>query len=195
VAGSRVGAVRDLGVRLTLDRLRPQPLDATWLLHTDADTTVPPDWALAHLEHAATGTCGVAGLAELVGATQLSVMAQRRYDALVREGLDGEQHGHVYGANLGVRADAYVAVGGFPPDGAGEDHGLWWRLHEAGYDLARPTMVRVRTSARLRGRAVGGLADLLLALHEGSAGEAMAPAPKRKRSRRHARLRTREGGA
>jgi glycosyltransferase involved in cell wall biosynthesis len=195
VAGSGVGAVRDLGVRLTLDRLRPQPLDATWLLHTDADTTVLPDWALAHLEHAATGMCGVAGLAELAGATRLSVMAQRRYDALVRDGLDGEQHRHVYCANLGVRADAYVAVGGFPADAPGEDHGLWWRLHEAGYDLARPTTVRVRTSARLRGRAVGGLADLLLTLHDRPAGEAMVSAPDAEEQSPARGLRTRECGA
>src|SRR3954447_11495301 len=37
--------------------------------------------------------------------------------------MHGTAHRHVYGANLGVRADAYLAVGGFPRDGAGEDHG------------------------------------------------------------------------
>jgi hypothetical protein len=164
VAGSGVGAVRDLGVRLTLERLRPQPLDATWLLHTDADTTVPPDWALAHLRHARAGACGVAGLADLRGGNRLSITAQRQYHALVSNGLDGDRHMHVYGANLGVRADAYVAVGGFPADGPGEDHGLWRRLDEAGYRLTCPTILRVRTSARLRGRAAGGLADLLRSL-------------------------------
>jgi glycosyltransferase involved in cell wall biosynthesis len=168
VAGSGVGAVRDLGVRLTLHRLRPQPLDATWLLHTDADTTVPPDWAVAHLRHAATGASGVAGLAELSEASHLSAVARRRYRTLVRDGLDGGQHGHVHGANLGVRADAYVAVGGFPSDGTGEDHGLWHRLDDAGYELARPTAVRVHTSARLRGGATGGLADLLRSLQIGA---------------------------
>jgi hypothetical protein len=167
VAGSGVGAVRDLGVRLTLERLRPQPLDATWLLHTDADTTVPPDWALAHLRYARAGACGVAGLADLSGGNRLSIAAQRQYHALVCDGLDGDRHMHVYGANLGVRADAYVAVGGFPTDGPGEDHGLWRRLDEAGYRLTCPTAVRVRTSARLRGRAAGGLADLLRTLDSG----------------------------
>jgi Glycosyltransferase like family 2 len=164
VAGAGVGAVRDLGVRLTLERLRPQPLDATWLLHTDADTTVPPDWALAHLRHARAGACGVAGLADLGWGDPLSIAAQQQYHALIRNGLDGDRHLHVYGANLGVRADAYVSVGGFPPDGPGEDHGLWRRLDEAGYRLTCPTTVRVRTSARLRGRAAGGLADLLRSL-------------------------------
>jgi hypothetical protein len=164
VVGSGVGAVRDLGVRLALERLHPRPLDATWLLHTDADTTVPPDWALAHLLHARSGACGVAGPADLGGGNRLSAAAQQQYHALVCDGLDGDRHMHVYGANLGVRADAYVAVGGFPPDGPVEDHGLWRRLYEAGYRLACPTAVRVRTSARRRGRAAGGLADLLRSL-------------------------------
>ena len=52
-----------------------------------------------------------------------------------------------------------------PPDGAGEDHGLWHRLAAGGYTLAQPVGIRVRTSARLRGRADGGLAGLLRALH------------------------------
>ncbi|GAA1207028.1 glycosyltransferase [Pseudonocardia alaniniphila] len=164
VAGSGVGAVRDLGVRLTLERLRPHRLDATWLLHTDADTTVPPDWALAHLRHAGAGVCGVAGLADLSGGNRLSIAAQQQYHALVGDRLDGDRHMHVYGANLGMRADAYVAVGGFPKDGPGEDHGLWRRLDEAGYRLTCPTTEPVRTSARLHGRAAGGLADLLRSL-------------------------------
>ena len=79
--------------------------------------------------------------------------------------MHGDTHRHVYGANLGVRADAYLAVGGFPPDGPGEDHGLWRRLGAAGYSLAQPTGVRVRTSARLHGRADDGLAGLLRSLH------------------------------
>jgi hypothetical protein len=69
----------------------------------------------------------------------------------------------VYGANLGVRADAYLAVGGFPPVGAGEDAALWRALAAAGLPTASPTSVRVRTSGRLHGRARGGLADLLRA--------------------------------
>jgi hypothetical protein len=50
-------------------------------------------------------------------------------------------------------------------DGPGEDHGLWRRLQGAGHPVVQPTDVAVRTSARLHGRAAGGLADLLRALH------------------------------
>ena len=104
-------------------------------------------------------------MADLGGTEHLTADALLRYRAIVDRGLHGETHRHVYGANLGVRADAYLAVDGFPPDGAGEDHGLWRRLRAAGYTLAQPVGVRVRTSARLHGRADEGLAGLLRSLH------------------------------
>ena len=163
-----MGALRDLGVREVLHRLAAHPPAGTWLLSTDADTTVPPDWALAHLRLAADGAHAVAGMADLAGVEHLAADALLRYRAIVERGLHGDTHRHVYGANLGVRADAYLAVGGFPPDGAGEDHGLWRRLRAAGYTLAQPSGVRVRTSARLHGRADGGLAGLLRCLHRRS---------------------------
>ena len=163
--GSGVGALRDLGLRAVLDRLSGHPAAGTWLLSTDADTTVPPDWVRAHLRHAADGVHAVAGLADLAATDHLAAGALWRYRAIVEHGLHGVTHHHVYGANLGVRADAYLAVGGFPADGSGEDHGLWQRLAAAGYTLVQPVGIRVRTSARLRGRADGGLAGLLRALH------------------------------
>lgn len=165
VVGSGVGALRALGLRRTLTRLGAHPADRIWLLSTDADTTVPPDWACAHLRLAAAGAHGVAGLAELAGKAHLSPDVLQRYRAHVASGLHDRHHEHVYGANLGFRADAYLAVGGFPIDGPGEDHGLWQRMTAAGYRLEHPTTVAVQTSARVRGRAEGGLADLLRSLH------------------------------
>ena len=163
--GSGVGALRDLGLRAVLDRLSGHPAAGTWLLSTDADTTVPPDWVRAHLQHAADGVHAVAGLADLAATDHLAAGALWRYRAIVEHGLHSLTHHHVYGANLGVRADAYLTVGGFPVDGSAEDHGLWQRLAAAGYTLVQPVGIRVRTSARLRGRADGGLAGLLRALH------------------------------
>lgn len=166
-ASGDVGMLRSVGLARALSRLRPHPTDRTWLLSTDADTTVPEDWVREHLRLAATGAHGVAGLAELDGAAHLSPEARRRYRAIVERGIRGRAHGHVYGANLGVRADAYLAVDGFPVGaGAGEDHGLWRQMAAAGYRLEHPTSLRVRTSARLHGRAEGGLADLLRALDD-----------------------------
>jgi len=164
-SGVDVGSLRSLGLRRALDRLRPHPAERIWLLSTDADSTVPPDWACAHLRLAAAGAHGVAGLAELAGGGHLSPEALRRYHAIVARGLHGRRHEHVYAANLGFRADAYLAVGGFPIQGPGEDHGLWRLMAAAGYRLEHPSTLRVQTSARLRGRADGGLADLLRSLH------------------------------
>jgi hypothetical protein len=160
-----VGTLRHLGVHHVLDRLADHPVSGTWLLSTDADTTVPADWALAHLHCARAGVHAVAGLADLGGTDHLSPTVRGRYCAILKHGRHGGTHTHVYGANLGVRADAYLAVGGFPRRRPGEDRGLWHRLHAAGYALHQPVDIRVRTSARLHGRASDGLADLLRSLH------------------------------
>jgi len=162
-----VGMLRSLGLSRALARLRPRPTDRTWLLSTDADTTVPTDWVCEHLRLAAGGAHGVAGLAELDGEAHLSSTARERYGEIVASGVQDGSHDHVYCANLGFRADAYLAVAGFPVGaGPGEDHGLWRRMAAAGYRLEHPTSLRVRTSGRLHGRAEGGLADLLLALQQ-----------------------------
>jgi glycosyltransferase involved in cell wall biosynthesis len=166
VAGSGVGALRDLGLRDALGRLRPQRPEAVWLLNTDADTTVPPGWASAHRVLALAGAAAVAGMVDLGGPHRLSDVAASRHAEIVGGLTDGDRHRNVYGANLGVRADAYLAVGGFPVDGAGEDHRLWSALRDAGYPVRQPTGLRVLTSARTVGRATGGLADLLHALHD-----------------------------
>ncbi|NMH96125.1 glycosyltransferase [Pseudonocardia acidicola] len=165
-----VGWIRDVGVRHLLGRLRGHAAETIWLLSTDADTRVPRDWATAHLWHAAGGAHGVAGLADLHAPARLSADVLERYEALVAEGLHDGWHDHVYAANLGFRADAYLAVGGFPVEGHGEEHGLWRRMAAAGYRLVAPTEVRVRTSARIRGRATGGLADLLRSMHRPAQG-------------------------
>jgi hypothetical protein len=67
----------------------------------------------------------------------------------------------VHGANLGVRADAYLDVGGWRDVRVSEDHCLWNRLIRRGWRLRSPTASVVLTSGRLRGRARGGFADTL----------------------------------
>ncbi|HEX3723217.1 MAG TPA: hypothetical protein VHV31_10520, partial [Nitrolancea sp.] len=72
-----------------------------------------------------------------------------------------EGHPHVHGANLGIRADTYLAIGGFAPLYVGEDVALAQRAVEAGATIARTATIPVMTSARLRGRVVGGFATYL----------------------------------
>ncbi len=157
-----VGTLRHLGLRRVLHRLAAHRTDRVWLLSTDADTTVGPEWVRDHLRHADDGAHAVAGLADLDG--PLTVDAAGAYARILRDGDRAGGHAHVYGANLGIRADAYLAVGGFPAVPHGEDHALAARVRAGGYRLVTALDGRVRTSARTHGRASGGLADLLAGL-------------------------------
>lgn len=161
-----VEQVRNHGVRRLLRRHAGTLTAQTWVLSTDADTVVPADWALRHLRHADTGADIVAGLADLDDPGTLSPEALCRYTDLVTAGSAEHRHTHAYGANLGVRAAPFLAVGGFPAVAAGEEHALLARLRGNGYRVAAPLDVRVRTSARRHGRAQGGLADLIDRLHD-----------------------------
>ncbi|WP_445190148.1 glycosyltransferase [Pseudonocardia sp. Cha107L01] len=163
-AGTGVGYVRDLGVRDVLHRLHLVPTDAIWLLSTDADTVVPPHWATEQLRYAAAGLHGVAGLAELADPSELSDHTRQRYRTIIASGMRGTTHEHLYAANLGVRADAYLRCGGFPSHDHGEERRLWAAMAAAGCRLRQPSNLRVQTSARTHGRAQGGVADLLQSL-------------------------------
>jgi hypothetical protein len=164
-----IGEVRDLGFRQVRAALTGHQAAGVWLLSTDADTTVAPDWATAHLRLARHGIHAVAGTAELADQHLLPPSVAARYEAIRAAACRPDGHGNVYAANLGVRADAYQAVGGFGPVRSGEDQDLWHRLGSAGYLLRYATDPSVTTSARKQGRAPGGIADLLSHLHSDDA--------------------------
>jgi hypothetical protein len=155
-----IGELRTLGARRLLARLPAR----TWLLGTDADTVVPPSWVADHLRHARRGADAVAGVVDLDDPEVLPADVLCRYTDLVGAGTGVDRHTHAYAANLGVRAEAFLQVGGFPAVPSGEEHALLARLRAAGRRVVSPTDVRARTSARTEGRAVGGLADLLRGL-------------------------------
>jgi hypothetical protein len=177
-SSTTVGQVRDGAARRGLARLET-PTDETWVLSTDADTRVSPTWVMDILSTAARDeSVGVVGLADLDHWAG-DVTSRAEYDALLAAKIyDGEpglhRHDHVYAANLGVRADAYLDVGGFPSVPVGEDQHLVDRLAARGHRLSRTTAVRVTTSGRLRGRAPGGLADHLALLATSAAPPACA---------------------
>lgn len=159
-----IGALRNRGAGWLLDHLGEHAVSAVWLLSTDADTTVTPGWVRDHLGHAESGAHAVAGLADLDDPTELSPAARLAYARIVREGTHRDGHLHAYGANLGIRGDVFRSVGGFPEVPHGEDHGLVARVRQGGHRLVTALDGRVCTSARTRGRAVDGLADLLAGL-------------------------------
>lgn len=154
----RVGAARAAGVTTALALADADP-SGVWLAHTDADSAVPRRWLLEQLRHAASGADAWVGTVRLADeADGEPVPPERRaavdrwvaaYAALL---LPDRTHEHVHGANLGVRADAYLAVGGFDPVGLHEDRVLASRLRAAGHRVVTSTAEPVTTSHRWDGR-------------------------------------------
>lgn len=159
-----LGELRDLGARTVLEALGCGDPESVWLLGTDADTQVSADWVSRQLIHAQEGADAVTGLVDLQPAAHLTAVLRTRYAQVVAAGIRPLSHDHVHGANFGVRGSAFLAVGGYRPVRTGEDRDLWFRLLDAGFVLRQPLDLTVRTSARVVGRAEGGLADLLAGL-------------------------------
>jgi len=141
-----------------------------WIACTDADSEVPPAWITSQLELADAGTDVVVGTVR----PELDALSPAQVTAWRATRVPGEANGHVHGANLGVRADAYAAAGGFPAVVEHEDVGLVARLREAGARITASAAGEVLTSSRREGRTPGGYAGYLhvallerAAAHEG----------------------------
>jgi glycosyltransferase involved in cell wall biosynthesis len=171
------GASRALGTAHALELVgadRPAPAaEQVWLAHTDADTQVPPSWLADQLAHASAGAHAVVGLVRVRDWGGHSAETAGRFlhhyqSTLVHPDARYQQrsHPHVHGANLGVRADAYLAVGGFPQLAVGEDHALVAALEQARFRVHASTDARVTTSARRDPRAPGGFGHFLLGLEQ-----------------------------
>ncbi|GAA4100191.1 glycosyltransferase [Streptomyces hundungensis] len=156
------GRARSAGVARALLELGAPTVPA-WIATTDADSEVPPHWLTHQLARAAEGWEAVVGTVSLPPASPLTSVHQVRYESS-RPPVGAWDHPHVHGANLGLTAEAYVSVGGFPPLGAGEDHALVTALRRAGHRVLATDACPVLTSARLKGRAGGGFADHLTRL-------------------------------
>ena len=154
------GSARRLGVDAALAHFNDKELGQIWLANTDADTLVTRDWITVQLSLADSGIAAVAGIVTLE--EDGSREAHEIHRASYLTNLDGT-HGHVHGANLALRADAYVDAGGWAHRALAEDHCLWNRLKHRGWRLCSPVSSVVVTSARLIGRARGGFADSLKA--------------------------------
>jgi cellulose synthase/poly-beta-1,6-N-acetylglucosamine synthase-like glycosyltransferase len=160
------GGARAAGVRAYLAR-QDRVLDSTWLASTDADTVVPETWLDHQLGLARLGVAGVAGIVAVDAFTDHPAHVPGRWAGLYDGPLD-DPHPHIHGANLGVRADAYLAVGGWAALEQGEDRQLWAALQDAGYPVASPRSLVVTTSGRAHSRVRGGFADSLNVLGEAS---------------------------
>lgn len=157
-----VGLARAAGLTDVMSRhgaqqsVDPQGL---WLATTDADSRVPPDWLVRQVEIAGTGADVVLGTVDVDDWSEHPAHVERRWRSSY-DPRDG--HPHVHGANVGLRAEVYLAVGGFPGLALDEDVSMVALLAE--HHVARSGAIPVITSARAHGRLSGGFADHVAAL-------------------------------
>ncbi|MCS5719155.1 glycosyltransferase [Herbiconiux sp. CPCC 205763] len=168
---AQVGRARRAGVELLLGRhdpaVGPSGPGATghpdarrdlWICSTDADTVVPEHWLRDHLQAARDGAeVAVGRVVPRAADVGSALLATWR-----REHEGGGRH--VYGANLGFRADAYRAVGGFPPLSVGEDVEFVRAAEQNGAAVLDLPFSVVQTSGRRDGRTPGGFAGYLRTL-------------------------------
>jgi glycosyltransferase involved in cell wall biosynthesis len=159
-----VGKARALAAAVALKRYRG-PRSCCWLANTDADCSVPETWLRDQWELAAANVEAFAGTVDVDSFGEHRAGVDDLFRASYRIFSDGT-HPHVHGANLGVRADAYLRVGGWRHLETAEDHDLWNRLRIAGSRRASVGRMRVLTSGRKVGRAPYGFAQALAAHDE-----------------------------
>lgn len=141
----------------------------TWYATTDADSVVRPDWLSSQLAHAERGARVVAG-------TVLTDLGDGELAAAYRAGYRHRQgHGHIHGANLGIRADTYWGVGGFRALVTAEDVDMVRRLEQSSVPVLYSCDAPVTTSNRRIGRAPHGFASHLAALENTTRDMAVAP--------------------
>jgi GT2 family glycosyltransferase len=180
---AHVGAARRIAMEGALEG---RDAAAVALLTTDADAQPEPGWVDASLAALDAGADLVGGRiigdpeeeARLGPGFQRRVQRQLRYaelcdrlaalmDPLAHDPLP--RHGDHTGASLAVRGEVYQALGGLPPLPFREDVAFVRRARAAGFLLRHCPDVRVRVSARLEGRAPGGMADCLRSWTEAEA--------------------------
>jgi glycosyltransferase involved in cell wall biosynthesis len=155
VAAANVGVARRAGARAALGGA--DPASELWLAHTDADSRVPVSWLSYMVAEAQRG-------AQLVLGTVMpgpDLGPEIRTEWLSRHHLR-EDHPHVHGANFGIRADAYLGLGGWRPLATGEDVDLAGRAALTGQlRITRTAAIPVVTSVRRVGRVPRGFSSYL----------------------------------
>lgn len=158
-----VGAARAHGVRAGLAMMTDTPRHRLWIANTDADSTVDPSWLQHQVGLADAGADLALGTVRLDQdgiCPPLAAAWTATYNA-------ASGHQHVHGANLGVRASAYLRAGGFGSVPVGEDVLLADAVAgDPAAMVVRTAAAPVTTSARRVGRAPEGFAAYLEALDE-----------------------------
>ncbi|MGD0062564.1 MAG: glycosyltransferase [Streptosporangiaceae bacterium] len=168
IGARNVGAARAAGMSMLLRRpavpglVTARDPSAVWLATTDADTVVPPGWLQCQLRYASQGWDVVLGTVTVPDWDGYPPHVPAAFDALY--GFGDGPHPHVHGANLGIRASAYLGAGGFRPLRTAEDHALLAAATEAGCSVLQASDITVETSARRHARAPQGFSHVLRTL-------------------------------
>jgi glycosyltransferase involved in cell wall biosynthesis len=164
ISARNVGAARAAGATEALRWTRHLNPADVWLATTDADTRVPPSWLRQQEQYADQGWDAVVGTITVNDWSGHHPGVRARF----REHYDAGSgaHPHVHGANLGFRASAYLAAGGFPDMPTAEDHALVAALTVTGSRVLHTRALTVVTSARRQARSPHGFGDYLTRLDD-----------------------------
>lgn len=162
---ANVGSARALGGRYVLDR---RPGDSAALFFSDADTLADPR-LVYHLrrQFATPGVSAVGAYlatrsAVLGGYHQRFLQYEAQLNAYLAQLANRPvTHRYFSGAGMGVRINAYRAVGGIQPLAFNEDKQLRSALEARDFGIAYPTECVVHTSCRQVGRVSWGMSKQL----------------------------------
>ena len=175
---ANVGFARGVALELAAQWLERSSRANGVILTTDADSRVPRPWVGKSLCAIDAGCGAVAGRVRLQRDEMMSLSPvlkkrgrlENAYEqALLR--LQGHidpifhdpwpNHWAASGANYALSLDAYRAIGGLPMMASGEDRALADALERHDIAIRHDPGLVVTTSARLKGRAEGGVAEAL----------------------------------
>jgi glycosyltransferase involved in cell wall biosynthesis len=173
-SSANAGMARNLAMRLAQEMAGDNGI----ILTTDADAQVTPNWIAANLAAMDAGADAVAGMALLDEQEFASIPIQlhrdeekSEYFGTLLDEIDWlidpdpadpwPRHTQHSGASIAVRSGCLTRAGGVPPIPLGEDRVLFDRLRRIDARIRHDRDVTVMVSARLVGRARGGMADTI----------------------------------
>ncbi|MDT3346070.1 glycosyltransferase [Microbacterium aquilitoris] len=159
-----VGTARRQGVAALLAGLA-SPEDV-WISTTDGDSVVPVAWLSHQLDLRAAGADVVLGTVR----PDFADLTVEHAEHWLQTHPRGHPAGNVHGANLGLRADVYLAAGEFADLDQHEDVELVRAARAHGARVVATDGNEVITSGRFWGRTPGGYAAFVRATHERIAG-------------------------
>ena len=171
------GEARRMAMDLAMARLEAVGAARSVILTTDADSRVAPNWIDGNI------TAINAGVDAVLGRLALDEDGRKLPEAVHRRGaLESEyeelltevfatldpvahnpwpHHSTISGASVAITTEAYRRTGGLPRVARGEDKALVAELLRRDARIRFDNAIEVVTSARLEGRAIGGVADTL----------------------------------